>query len=142
MTLPKPQLRLSTLLVLMLLAGVLCAWLADHVRQERRQKKLEVELKMRAAQITDLKLRLQTRGATKVQVWSYWSSADNFIEALKQAEENEFLEMAPSFARSDEAVFIEGIERVLELLQSAEPQVRARAITVISFALQGSRDGA
>jgi len=139
MNLPKPQLRLSTLLVLMLLIGVMFAWYADHRRQVARQQKLETQTKMQGEQIAILQKQAARQGAS-AGIFYYWASADQFIASLKQAEDENFLQMAPSFSRADGPAFKAGIEQVIELLGSDVLQEKKRAITAISFMLQANKE--
>lgn len=125
--------RLATLLLLAALAGVAAAWWADHARLKEELRQARLENEMAQEQVDALKQRLSTRQAG-LQTHSTWADADEFVQMLTTTRDDEkFLEMAPSLAKTDEEVFHESIRELNTLLGAPEARTRSRAVVTLRF---------
>ena len=79
------------------------------------------------------------QGAIQISYW--WASADEFIQMLTTAtDEEKFLEMAPSLAQAEEKVFREAIAELTERLSAPSERTRMRSLVTIHFMQQAVPD--
>lgn len=130
---PGPRFRLRTLMLLVAMCGVVVAWISDRRRLDDQNRQLLSANRAQEDQIVALKQRLETR-TSAIQIVYWWASADEFIEMLKtSADENAFLERAPSLAGADQAVIDDAVQKLISLLKNQDETTTERALTSLRF---------
>lgn len=117
--------------------AVALAWYVDHRQASQRLRQAELQIAIYERQFADLQRRLAERGGAGAQTLHYWNDADEFIEALTAADDEEqFLDFAPSLAKSDAPVLDQAIEQLVGLFEDANEQTRRRAVIAVRFLQQ------
>jgi HEAT repeat protein len=93
----------------------------------------EIEMEVYVRRMSDLQRRLAQQNAG-MQTFYFWASADEFIEALTHAQDEEkFLQTAPSIARAEDVVLDDAVGKLVKLLQDPSEQTRRRSAIVLRF---------